>query len=308
MPETVPSSQRGTMSGITNLVSMICTVAYFGAGPALWKLTSPAVKPGHTGIWSLLGTTVAETARFFIGPMLTALTIVVCFLAGAISLLFGVHEKTRPDEDQPARLPFFEALHSSPDYLRYLAAVMLMWLGFNVVAPYFTLYATHVLHLTEQAASFVLGGMAVSAALGTIPAGIIGDRFGRKRAILISIPLLAAGLSCGYFIKTLQQGAVIMALGGFGYAFLLVLPYALSLDLMPAGRTGQFVGINNMFVAMSNALGAVVGGFIAHSRLGYRGIFLFAGASLMASVLIYATIHEKPVRSTQSSAVEGTQS
>lgn len=300
MPEVVSPRRRGTANGLVNLITMIGTITYLGMGTALWNLRIPrSGRPGGVLIALARATGQPGTAGVSVGPLLTAGLILALFVAGIAALVFGVHEgdsTAAAAAEKAVRVPFLQAMKGSPDYLWYLAAAFLMWLGFGMIGPYFTLYATRVLKLTEKTAFLVLAGMAVGAAIGAVPAGIVGDRYGRKRAIIISVLVLSVCLSLGYFITRVEQSFAMMAVGGIGFAFISVLPYAMSLDLMPAGRTGQFIGINNFCTALSNLVGPVLGGFVAQSRLGYRGIFLSGGFLLFVSALLYRKIRERPIR------------
>src|SRR5579872_3501958 len=55
------------------------------------------------------------------------------------------------------------------------------------------------LHASESDLQWFSSGYALALAAGMLPAGVLGDRFGRKRTMLLALALFAAGsLACAY--------------------------------------------------------------------------------------------------------------
>jgi MFS family permease len=82
------------------------------------------------------------------------------------------------------------------------------------------------------------------------------------------------------FSPTVLAG-VILVLMGFAYALYYILMISLSMELIPAGRTGLF----DVLVGLGGATGSFFGPFLAH-MLGYLPLFLIAGAIFFIAYIV----------------------
>jgi len=72
-----------------------------------------------------------------------------------------------------------------------------------------------------------------------------------------------------------------LVLLGFAYAFYFILTLSLSMEMIPAGKTGLFDGL----VGLGAASGSFLGPFIAE-RLGFIPQFLIAGSIFFLAFLV----------------------
>ncbi len=117
-----------------------------------------------------------------------------------------------------------------------------------------------------------------------LPVGILSDRVGRRRMIVLGIFVSALGsFLCGAAptIQLLIVGRVLWGAGGamyFGSSTVLVL------DLFQANR-GQALGIFQGIEFAGRLIGSPIGGALAE-YLGFRAAFLATGGTLLVGVLV----------------------
>ncbi len=95
--------------------------------------------------------------------------------------------------------------------------------------------------------------------------GKLGDLYGRRRMLLLSIGLfLGASMLCGA-AQTLDQLLVARFLQGLGAGGLGVLSMAVLADVVPARQLGRWMGYQGVMFAVSSVAGPLVGGlFVDH--------------------------------------------
>ena len=116
-------------------------------------------------------------------------------------------------------------------------------------------------------------------ALGTLPAGWLGDRF--DRMFLIALFFVACGASSMLISLSTGPESLMLGLGLLGLFAALYHPIGLALVPDVAERTGRALAVNGVFGNMGLAAAAIITGFLA-VRGGWQSAFLVPGAvSLM---------------------------
>ncbi|MFH1403653.1 MAG: MFS transporter [Candidatus Altiarchaeota archaeon] len=134
----------------------------------------------------------------------------------------------------------------------------------------------------------LLGGLLMSSFIVPLilfeaPAGLLADRFGRRR--ILSLGLLAAGVFSVLFSQSSSIEHLILTgfLSASGIAF--AWPSIEGLLAVKAGKgsRGEAVGVSTMAEDLGYVLGPVVGGLVS-VYFGMSSVFLFMGLVLIASV------------------------
>ncbi|PTR07671.1 MULTISPECIES: MFS transporter [unclassified Novosphingobium] len=139
--------------------------------------------------------------------------------------------------------------------------------------------------LPKAALGSALAAAQVGMLIGAISGGVVGDRFGRKAALVASTTLFGAGtLLIGFVHTPLQLAGLRFAAGlGLGAAFPTVA--ALAAEFTPARHRSLAVILSIVCVP----LGGVVGGMAASAILpvmGWQALFVLAGACTLALALL----------------------
>ena len=121
-----------------------------------------------------------------------------------------------------------------------------------------------------------------------LPAGRIGDIFGRRRMLLVGIAIFGVATALCAMAPSAGMVIALRAVQGLGAA--LIFPGSVSVltNAFPAARAGHAIGLAYGIAGLGNAAGPLVGGLLTQT-LGWRAIFWllvpFAAASLLIAAL-----------------------
>lgn len=166
------------------------------------------------------------------------------------------------------------------------AAVCSYGLMQSVTVP--TLPAIQIEFRTDQAtAAWVLTAFLVAASVATPIGGRIGDSFGKRRVLLLSLGALTAGSLIAVLapsIEVLIAARVVQGLGGG----IIPLSFGIIRDVLPEKRIAGGIAITSSMLAVGFGTGIVVAGPISE-LVGYHLLFLLP-AVVAASVAIAARL------------------
>jgi MFS family permease len=164
---------------------------------------------------------------------------------------------------------------ADPDARRALAAGMFGWMldAFDVMLFALVLPAVRAdLGLTSAQAGYLGSVMLVAAAGGGVAFGWFADRFGRTRALMLSVVLYSVfTFACG-FAHSLGQFAVFRIFLGLGMGGVWSSGAALVSESWPAEHRGKALGFMQSGWAIGYAAAVLVSGFV-QPRYGWRAVF-----------------------------------
>lgn len=121
--------------------------------------------------------------------------------------------------------------------------------------------------------SWLIALPALSGAASTLLFGKLSDIYGRRAILLLSIVIFLLGLSISTKSTTmafLVASATFMSIGHFP-----IIPLCFSVigDLFPPSERAKWTGLLNLPIGIAATIGPVLGGFIAESTFGWRGLY-----------------------------------
>lgn len=161
-----------------------------------------------------------------------------------------VHEDTGVEDAGKQRsFTAFNAL-SRPEkksLIAILIAIFSWFLGYNAIETFFTLYATNTYGISGGQATMMLAGFSLTFLLFAIPAGLIAQKFGRKRTILTGLTLIIL-----LFLPILSEPAqwlvqVLLILGGACWAMININSLPMVLEFASERSIGAFTGYYYLF-------------------------------------------------------------
>jgi len=264
LPDVTPPGQRSTASGAMNLLGSLGLITYFVIGSGMWDKHPLAV---------------------------FNIVALVSFVPSLITIIF-IKEPNVTETERANAIDFIEYVRGVVKETRamtFLAAHFFWWLAFWMVSTFVTLFAVEVFRVSEGASMLAQLTFSIVSTLLVLPLGMAGDRFDRKK-ILSCMILFWAGVQ---ILMALSQSfahlLIVQGIGGISFAALMAVGYAFFLDLIPAERTAEFVGIYVISMAAPQIFGPVVGGLLIDS-FGYRWIFPVASIFLLVGVFIFQFI------------------
>ncbi|NVK54748.1 MAG: MFS transporter [Alteromonadaceae bacterium] len=171
----------------------------------------------------------------------------------------------------------------------------LFCLGMTIFIPSLGMSIVHVvlptlvseLETTLSNANWVVISYLFSITSLVLVGGVLGDRFGRKRLILISLGIFIFASVFAALSSNIWTLIGVRMAQGIGAAFLLSQSFALAGTALPKNKTGEAMGLLGTMAATGTALGPVVGGLIVEW---FNWSFIF-WAMLPLSVVSYYFCH-----------------
>jgi EmrB/QacA subfamily drug resistance transporter len=151
------------------------------------------------------------------------------------------------------------------------------------------------LHTDESGVTWTLTGYLVAAAVFTPLVGRLGDMYGKRRLLVISLLAFAGGsvlsaLSGSLWIVV--AGRVVQGIGGGIFP----LCFAIIRDEFPRDRVARGVGLMSAIAGIGGGTGLVLGGVLV-DQVSYHAIFwLGAGMGLVAAAATQWLVPESPIR------------
>ena len=169
----------------------------------------------------------------------------------------------------------------------FMLANILIQIGMGVFGVMYNLYIRE-LGYSESVNGSIISITSLATAIMLIPAGILSDRIGRKKILLMGT-LLSSIMLFGRGIVSLEQPLLIFAfLTGIVWAFVQVtgVPF-LAENSKPTERMNLF-SIHFAITTVANVIGNLLGGFVAD---GFQLMFQFSEVeSIRSSLLLGAAI------------------
>lgn len=248
--------------------------------------------------------TVSTVGQQFVGPpigsLLFAVGVALPFGANAVALAFSAVllatlPRTYRRHDEPLRLS--SALGSIKESLSWLARhpllrTLALLLGVNTFCFYLgnatlVLLATEALGLDEANYGLLLAAAAIGGVIGGLVAAPIIAAAGPRTTLLLSLGMTALlFVGIGLATNAIVLGSLLAA-SAFATSLWNIVTVSLRQELVPAEMLGRVNSAYRMVGWGLIPLGALVGGFIAHS-LGLFAPYLVAGV-VRGVVLLLAT-------------------
>ena len=183
------------------------------------------------------------------------------------------------------------------DPRRALLAGMFGWMldAFDVMLFALVLpYVSADLGLTKTQGGFLGSVMLVAAAGGGVGFGWIADRFGRTRALMLSVLLYSVfTFACG-FANSLAQFVVFRIFLGLGMGGVWTSGAALVSESWPAEHRGKALGFMQSGWAIGYAAAVLVSGFV-QPRYGWRAVFFIGILPALFTLWVQRRVKEPAI-------------
>ncbi|WP_334044465.1 MFS transporter [Burkholderia ambifaria] len=134
---------------------------------------------------------------------------------------------------------------------------------------------------------------------GRIAFGLLGDRLGAKRMLVVGLLAQALGALGYYFVRTLDGFYVVATLFGFIYAGVMPLYAVLARENFPLRMMGTVIGGCAMAGSLGMAAGPVAGGLIVDALGSYGWLYLGSFAIGLGAFLVAMMFRPFPKESSQ---------
>ena len=313
-----------------NLWSLMAVLVVFTFVMSAWRSPVVALMPDITpgplrsqanGIVNLLGG-LGSLMAFFVGgilfnmggfPLPFLMSAVMMLLALAVLALF-VREPKHAYEPEPGAASPAEKIkitemklaltkEEKKSLLLILFGIFFWFTGYNAVETFFTLYATNTLGMNPGDASMTLSIFSLTFLGFAVPAGFIGAKIGRRKAILTGLSGLIILFLPMIFLSNVWLTRACLFLGGFFWALVNINSLPMVVRLSGEEKIGTFIGYYYFFSFSSQIVSPILFGFIRDMVGHYRVLFLYACiAFILAALSLFFVRHGEDEKETVSAS------
>ena len=162
--------------------------------------------------------------------------------------------------------------------------------GTGLILPFEIVYLHTVRGFSTATAGLVLATVMATAAVVTLPSGVLLDRFSAKRILIAGNLVNALGYGGLAFVHRPWEGFACSAVGGAGFGFVGTAGQVLTLTLVPAEQRAASTALRRVSGNFGLGLGATAAGLIvaaAHHHLrAFQGLYLFDTVTFAVFALV----------------------
>jgi maltose/moltooligosaccharide transporter len=159
-----------------------------------------------------------------------------------------------------------------------VVAVLLLQLTFQTFTTWYALHATERFGIRPQDVTIGFIAWAIGGVLGSLPAGVIGFRIGRRNAILLGFAMMAGCLIALDRVTQVSWAIPLLALTSASWALPTVNAYPLFIELVPRQIRGMLAALFLLCAALGGAFGDPLNGRLFDLLNSYRAMFLLMAA------------------------------
>jgi len=329
-----PAFQGSIPGNLGAFVLFIAAVGVMLVGMQFFRAPSRALLPDLTpsplrseanGIISFMGGTASVVASLWIArsfdvqPWLPFVIVAVLLCVVTFALYLGLRRpvaETRdpPVETEPEQPSIREMFASAFDLpkphrsslIKLLAAVFTFSIGYNAFETFYSSYAVAKLGVTAGQAARQFAIALIAFLIFAIPAGFIGERFGRRRSILAGLFIFSVPVIIVVVVPGLAVNEIVLAAGGLAWALIEVNTLPMILDSAPDdSRSGFFAGLfylTNQSAAIVSPI--VTGAIIDWMGRDYQALFIVTSTTFVIALIIMVFVRRGEARLTKAVPVK----
>ncbi|HXE80195.1 MAG TPA: MFS transporter [Vicinamibacterales bacterium] len=153
-------------------------------------------------------------------------------------------------------------------------ASLLLQLTFQSFATWFALHGTERFGVRPEDVTIGFIAWAVGGVIGSLPAGYIGVRIGRRNAMLLGFALMALCLFALDRVGSVTYSTPLLVLASMCWTLPSVNAYPLFVEPIPPARRGVLAALFLLCLALGGAIGDPLNGAIFDLFDSYRPLFL----------------------------------
>ncbi len=195
------------------------------------------------------------------------------FAASALPAFLWITEKSSPQTLPPGKslltigfqriLKTAQSLGDFKDYIRFLIAFLIYNDGILMALNFASIIGAVLFGMEQQQLIIFMILVQVTSVFGAFLGGLIGDRLGYKRTLIISLLLMMAAVIWMIFAQTITEFYFIGALAGFALTGVQSISRTLVGMFAPEGKSAEFYGFFAVTGRTSSFIGPTVYGFLA---------------------------------------------
>jgi maltose/moltooligosaccharide transporter len=186
----------------------------------------------------------------------------------------------------------------------FIASVLLQMI-FQSFTTWFALHGTERFNMRPEDVAIPFIAWAMGGVVGALPAGMIGVRIGRRKAMLVGYAVMFACFVALDRVTHVSYGIPLLALASAGWAFPQVNAYPLFIEHVPQHQRGALAALFLLSMALGGGIGDPLNGTLFDFFGSYRPLFvMMAGYTALAFGTMLFVPHGAGEADTGSEAVQ----
>jgi MFS family permease len=177
--------------------------------------------------------------------------------------------------------------------LAFLMLSIFFWfIAFNGIDTWFTSFGITVLGLTPGKAGMIFSVALIAFIIFAIPAGFIGSKYSRKKAIIAGLSVFTIILVVINQLQSIPVIVVLLAIGGASWALVNINSLPMIIDTSTDERMlGTYTGLYYIASQLAAIIGpAVIGWFVQRADGDFRKLFtivpIFFGLAILSMLFV----------------------
>ena len=294
MPELVPEEEQGRLSGlgtavgyVGSIVGVLLVIPFFtGQLPVIGQLSA--------GVMHALRTVFPFTDRG--GRVSTFMPTGILFLLFSLPLfIFCRDHNPREEKARVAwREAFAEVLHTIRDAKRHPGALRFILTSFvyqdaiGTIVGFMTLYAVRAVGFEQGKESTLFLVLTIPAIFGSYLAGILVDRIGAKRTLMITLVTWVVLLVAMIAAPSKQAFWIVGLMVGFNFGGVPTAERPVLLSLVPDVEAGRYFSLMLLSSRAAAIVGPLLWGLTVNSLESSIGVALAYRAAVVVVALMFA--------------------
>ena len=172
----------------------------------------------------------------------------------------------------------------------FFAACLLFQMAFQSFSSWFTLHGSERFHTTVADASLGFIAVAISTLVGSIPAGWLGARYGRRRMSLAGIAGMTVACIALHVVPSLTAAVMALFFFGLSWSFPVANLPPMALELGTVARAGSLAGAFLLVQSAAGVLGPAIVGLWFDATGSKRGLFVLLATFLAGAFALFAAL------------------
>jgi maltose/moltooligosaccharide transporter len=224
-------------------------------------------------VFLMLGRMLGMALAFYIASG-TVLGIAVAFVAG-----LRVREPATTPATEATYRQLWDAVWAAargaiPGVRVVFLATLLLQMIFQSFTTWFALHGTERFGVRPEDVTIGFIAWAMGGVIGSLPAGAVGVRIGRKNAMLLGFALMCICFLLMNGVTSVGQAIPLLALAAACWTLPAVNAYPLFIENIPSHARGVLSAVYLLAMAFGGAIGDPLNGSLFDLFAGYRPLFL----------------------------------
>ena len=173
---------------------------------------------------------------------------------------------------------------------QFFAACLLFQMAFQSFSSWFTLHGSERFQTTVADVSLGFIAVAISTLVGSIPAGWLGARYGRRRISLIGIAGMAVACLVLHFVPTLTLAVIVLFVFGVSWSMPVANLTPMALELGTAARAGSLAGAFLLVQSVAGIVGPSIVGMVFDVTGSKRSLFVLLALFLGGAFALFSKL------------------